>query len=66
MKSAHNPLKSFASGCNVENAAYPLGICAEKTAISKAVSEGHRSFKAIAITGYMYSHVITVSALCTS
>jgi len=27
-------------GCNVENAAYPLGVCAEKTAIVKAASEG--------------------------
>jgi cytidine deaminase len=27
-------------GANVENAAYPLGICAEKSALSKAVSEG--------------------------
>jgi len=29
-------------GVNVENAAYPLGICAEKTAISKAASDGVR------------------------
>jgi cytidine deaminase len=29
-------------GCNVENAAYPLGVCAEKTAIAKAASEGVR------------------------
>jgi cytidine deaminase len=29
-------------GVNVENAAYPLGICAEKTALAKAVSEGIR------------------------
>jgi len=29
-------------GCNVENAAYPLGVCAERTAISKAASEGVR------------------------
>ena len=40
------------SGCNVENAAYPLGICAVKTAISKAVSEGHKSFSVIVITRY--------------
>ena len=37
-------------GCNVENAAYPLGVCAEKTAIVKAVSNGSRKFKAIAIS----------------
>jgi cytidine deaminase len=39
-------------GCNVENAAYPLGICAERTAIAKAASEGLRpgDLEAIAIT----------------
>ena len=39
-------------GVNVENAAYPLGICAEKTAISKAASEGVRpgDIDAIGIT----------------
>ena len=29
-------------GVNVENAAYPLGMCAERTAIARAVSEGYR------------------------
>jgi cytidine deaminase len=40
------------SGVNVENAAYPLGVCAEKSAIVKAVSEGYRpgDFEAIGIT----------------
>ncbi|MBI4928842.1 MAG: cytidine deaminase [Anaerolineae bacterium] len=36
-------------GVNVENAAYPSGICAERTAIFKAVSEGEREFIAIAV-----------------
>lgn len=36
-------------GCNIENASYPLGNCAERTAIFKAVSEGKRDFAAIAI-----------------
>ena len=36
-------------GCNVENSSYPVGICAERTAICKAVSEGEREFLAIAI-----------------
>lgn len=38
------------TGCNVENAAYGLAFCAERTAMVKAVSEGNRAFKAIAIT----------------
>ena len=36
-------------GCNIENAAYGPSNCAERTAIFKAVSEGHRDFAAIAI-----------------
>ena len=36
-------------GCNVENAAYPTTICAERVALVKAVSEGQRVFEAIAI-----------------
>ncbi|MDR1863860.1 MAG: cytidine deaminase [Treponema sp.] len=37
------------SGCNVENRSYGLTICAERTAVTKAVSEGRRVFKALAI-----------------
>lgn len=37
------------TGCNVENAAYPDGICAERVAVFKAVSEGEREFSAIAV-----------------
>jgi len=39
------------TGCNVENAALGSTICAERTACVKAVSEGHRSFRRIAIYG---------------
>lgn len=46
------------TGCNVENASYPAGICAERTALTKAVSEGIKEFKAIA--------VITDSNTCSS
>lgn len=37
------------TGVNVENASYPLSMCAERTAIFKAVSEGERSFQTIVI-----------------
>ena len=37
------------TGCNVENASYGGTICAERTAITKAVSEGDREFESIAI-----------------
>ena len=64
-KRAYAPYSSFDVGCavltrdgkvvegvNVENAAYPLGICAEKTALGRAISMGYRpgDFVAAAIT----------------
>ena len=39
------------TGCNVENAAYGSTICAERTALVKAVSEGRRQFTALAVVG---------------
>jgi cytidine deaminase len=38
-------------GCNIENASYGATNCAERTAIFKAISEGHKIIKAIAIVG---------------
>ncbi len=37
------------TGCNIENATYGLTICAERVAMFKAISEGHRRFTRIAI-----------------
>lgn len=42
---------SVYTGCNVENAVYPAGICAERNAIFHAVAEGHTDFVRIAIAG---------------
>ena len=39
------------TGCNIENASYTPAICAERTAICKAVSEGARKLLAVAVTG---------------
>ena len=37
------------TGCNIENATYGLTICAERVAMFKALSEGHRAFRRIAV-----------------
>ncbi len=39
------------TGCNIENASYPCGICAERVAFAKAISDGRRDFAAVAVTG---------------
>ncbi|XP_062590401.1 cytidine deaminase-like [Saccostrea cucullata] len=52
------------TGCNVENASYGLTICAERTALTKAVSEGHRRFKAIAISSDLKTSFIVPCGAC--
>lgn len=52
------------TGCNIENAAYPAGVCAERTAIFKAVSEGERAFEAIAIVGGRERETADLTAPC--
>ncbi len=56
---------SVYTGCNMENAAFTPGICAERTAIYKAVSEGKREFQAIAIVGgALGQETLSVTAPC--
>ncbi|XP_030625388.1 cytidine deaminase-like [Chanos chanos] len=52
------------TGCNVENASYGLSICAERTAISKAVSDGYKQFKAIAIASDLKDCHISPCGAC--
>ncbi|XP_059546936.1 cytidine deaminase [Myotis daubentonii] len=51
-------------GCNVENACYPLGICAERTAIQKAISEGYKDFRAIAVAADVQDDFISPCGAC--
>ena len=43
------PTGDVITGCNIENATYGLTLCAERVAVFKAVSEGQRHFRAVAI-----------------
>ena len=40
---------TIVAGCNIENATYGLTVCAERVAMFKALSEGHRAFRAVAV-----------------
>ncbi|XP_068097866.1 cytidine deaminase [Hyperolius riggenbachi] len=51
-------------GCNVENACYTLGICAERTAIQNAVSEGCKEFTAIAVATDVETEFISPCGAC--
>lgn len=45
----HTPDGMIFTGCNIENAAYPVTICAERTALVKAVSEGYHQFDVLVV-----------------
>ncbi|XP_006619527.1 uncharacterized protein LOC102675283 isoform X2 [Apis dorsata] len=51
--------KTVAVRCNVENASYPVGTCAERTAIVKAVSEGKRKFKVLTVVADKKNNIFT-------
>lgn len=55
---------SIISGCNVENAAFSPSICAERTAVCKAVSIGHTEFKAVAVVAYQENSFTTPCGVC--
>lgn len=52
------------TGTNVENRSYGGTICAERAAIVKAISEGSRSFKAIAIVSPDYEELLPPCGIC--
>lgn len=52
------------TGCNVENGAYSPSVCAERTAICKAVSEGYRDIAAIAVVAYQEHSFTTPCGVC--
>ncbi|XP_072348616.1 LOW QUALITY PROTEIN: cytidine deaminase-like [Scyliorhinus torazame] len=52
------------TGCNIENSSFTLGICAERTAIHKAISEGFKKFKAIAISSDKSDNFIVPCGAC--
>src|SRR5467141_2649871 len=45
----HSPSGEIFTGCNIENATYGLTLCAERVAVFKAISEGARRFRRIAV-----------------
>jgi len=51
-------------GCNVENVSYGLAICAERTAYVKAISEGYKQFKAIAVSTDVESNFVFPCGAC--
>lgn len=52
------------TGCNVENASYGLSMCAERNAIFKAVTEGHRAFRMLLVTGNTTAPIAPCGACC--
>ncbi len=55
---------TISTGCNVENASYGLTICAERAAVFKAVGEGARKFKALALVAGTHEQPGTPCGAC--
>lgn len=52
------------TGCNVENGTFGPSVCAERTAICKAISEGYREFEAVAVVAYQETEFTTPCGTC--
>lgn len=51
-------------GCNIENRAFTVGLCAERTAYAKAISEGNKKFKAVAVIAQQTDFFTTPCGAC--
>lgn len=52
------------TGCNVENGTFGPTVCAERTAVCTAISEGHREFTAVAVAAYQESQFTAPCGTC--
>ncbi|XP_058062559.1 cytidine deaminase-like [Anopheles bellator] len=52
------------TGCNVENGTFGPSVCAERTAVCKAISEGHREFTAVAVAAFQESEFTAPCGTC--
>uniref|UniRef100_A0A2M4C247 Cytidine deaminase n=1 Tax=Anopheles marajoara TaxID=58244 RepID=A0A2M4C247_9DIPT len=52
------------TGCNVENGTFGPSVCAERTAVCKAVSEGHREFTAVAVVAFQETEFTAPCGTC--
>lgn len=52
------------TGCNVENASYGISVCAERTAIVKAVSSGSKCYKAIVVSADNGDNFVSPCGAC--
>jgi len=55
---------SWVTGGNVENASYPVTICAERTAVAQAVTEGKRHFRALGVATDMKAPPSSPCGMC--
>lgn len=55
---------SVYTGCNIENRSFTVGICAERCAYSKALSEGKVTFKAVVVIGQQEKFFTTPCGAC--